>query len=376
MRLGFLLFDYFPFGGLQRDCLGIAQACHGRGHDVSMLTRTWQGDQPAGISIELFGRRGLSNIARNRAWLKQIARALPERKFDAVIGFNKVPGLDIYYGSDPCYAARMARLKGWWYRWSPRYRHFRALEEAVFARGRPTQILTLTEREIPLYEQFYGTEPERFHLLPPGIQRRTVSEEAQKAARASVRDANGWQATDKLLLLVGSGFRVKGLDRAIRALASLPQALRQKTRLVVVGQNRPGEFQRMAERLGVGGRVHIMGGRADVFEFLLAADLLVHPAYSEAAGMVLLEALTAGLPVLCTEICGYAFHIDRAQAGRVLASAFSQAECDAAMAEMLVSPQREDWRRNALAYAAKEDLYSCHVRAAEIIECLDKQKRK
>jgi UDP-glucose:(heptosyl)LPS alpha-1,3-glucosyltransferase len=117
-------------------------------------------------------------------------------------------------------------------------------------------------------------------------------------------------------------------------------------------------------------RVHFLGGRNDVFDWLLAADLLVHPARSEAAGMILLEALTAGLPVLATDVCGYAFHIRRAEAGKLLASPFSQAACNAAVKEMLASPQRDNWSTNGVAYAAHEDLYTCHERAVEIIEAL------
>ena len=110
MKLGFLLFDYFPFGGLQRDCLKVARLCASRGHDVAFFTRTWQGDQPPDIKIELFGLHGFSNVSRNRAWLKQLTTVLPQRNLDGVVGFNKVPGLDVYYGSDPCYVAKAERL--------------------------------------------------------------------------------------------------------------------------------------------------------------------------------------------------------------------------------------------------------------------------
>jgi UDP-glucose:(heptosyl)LPS alpha-1,3-glucosyltransferase len=367
MKLGFLLFDYFPFGGLQRDCLKIARLCATRGHEVTIFTRTWQGDQPGEIKVELFGRRGFSNVSRNRAWLKQLQSQLPQRKLDGMIGFNKLPNLDVYYGSDPCYAAKVERLKPRWYRWLPRYKHFRGLEEAVFARGRRTQVLVLTEEEIPRYQQFYDTERERFHLLPPGVERRTFSREQQRAIRERIRRTHGWREDENILLLVGSGFRVKGLDRAIHSLAALPSGLQQSTRLVVIGQNRSGEFELQARREGVGDRVHFLGGRDDVFDFLLAADVLVHPAYSEAAGMILLEALTAGLPVLTTDTCGYAFHIGCARAGRVLASPFDQSACDHALAEMLRA-DRSEWNRAGLSYAATEDLYSCHEHAVEIIE--------
>ena len=374
MKLGFLLFDYFPYGGLQRDCLKIAQLCAARGHAVTIFTRTWQGERPLDIRVALFGRSGASNIARNRAWVKQLAKALPGEKLDGVIGFNKLPGLDIYYGSDPCYAAKVQRLKSFWYKWLPRYHHFKELEQSVFARGHGTHILVLTEREIPHYQEFYGTERERFHLLPPGIERRAFTEEQKQEARAQLRHGQGWDY-DNLLLLVGSGFRVKGLDRAIRSLAALPMEMRERSRLIVIGQNRPTEFELLAKQLGVADRVHFLGGRDDVFDWLLTADLLIHPARSEAAGMILLEALTAGLPVLTTDICGYASHIARANAGRILASPFSQEECDTAVCEMLVSDERQAWSANGVAYAAREDLYSCHERAADIIESLLNNKR-
>ncbi len=376
MKLGFLLFDYFPFGGLQRDCLKIASLCAARGHDVTIFTRTWQGERPEKISVELFGRRGFSNVGRNRSWLRQLAEKLPQKNLDGVIGFNKLPGLDVYYGSDPCYAAKVRRLKPIWHCWLPRYRHFAALEREVFQHGNETQILLLTDHEIPAYQKFYTTEEERFHVLPPGITRRPFSGHARTNARERMRRENGWPASENLLLLVGSGFRVKGLDRAINALAALPVALRNQTRLAVIGQNRAEQFSFLAKRLGVGERVHFLGGRDDVFDWLLAADLLLHPAYSESAGMILLEAMTAGLPVLTTDVCGYAFHITKAKAGIVLASPFGQDFLNSTLAEMLASEQRAAWCTNGLAYAATKDLYSCHERAADIIEQTIRAKLK
>ncbi len=368
MKLGFLLFDYFPFGGLQRDCLNIARLCAARGHEVTIFTRTWQGERPDSLKVELFGRHGASNVSRNRAWLKQLAATLPQRSLDGLIGFNKLPNLDVYYGSDPCYAAKVQRLKPFWYRWLPRYGHFRMLEESVFARGQRAHVLLLTAHEIPRYQEFYGTERERFHLLPPGIERRIFTSEEKENVRERLRREQGWSAEDRLLLLVGSGFRVKGLDRAIHALAALPRENRMQARLVVIGQNRPTEFAMLARKAGVSDRVHFLGGRNDVYDWLLGADLLVHPARSEAAGMVLLEALSAGLPVLATDVCGYAGHIEKAGAGQILATPFSQPDCNRSVREMLVSGERAQWCANGVAYAAREDLYSCHARAVELIE--------
>jgi UDP-glucose:(heptosyl)LPS alpha-1,3-glucosyltransferase len=375
MRLSFLLFDYFPYGGLQRDCLKIANLCAVRGHAVTILTRTWQGERPDRVEVELFGRRGISNVSRNRNWLRQLAATLPRRGSDGLIGFNKLPGLDVYYGSDPCYVAKTARLKPFWYRWLPRYQHFCGLERAVFAHGQTTRILLLTPHEIPAYQDHYQTEVERFHVLPPGVPRLKHSDASRAAARQRLRTELGCAADELLLLIVGSGFRVKGLDRAIKALATLPAGVRDHTRLVVIGQGRPGEFAWLARWLGVAGRVHFLGGRTDVPDWLLAADLLLHPAYSESAGMTLLEALTAGLPVLTTDTCGYAPHVERAGAGLVVKSPFAQNELNGALQRMLSSSSASPWRDNGLRYAANEDLYSCHEKAVQIIESVIRNKQ-
>ncbi|MFO6381679.1 glycosyltransferase, partial [Pseudomonas aeruginosa] len=101
-----------------------------------------------------------------------------------------------------------------------------------------------------------------------------------------------------------SGFKTKGLDRSLKALAALPKALRRRTRLIAIGQDDPKPFLLQIAALGLNDQVQILKGRSDIPRFLLGADLLIHPAYNENTGTVLLEALVSGLPVLVTDVCG------------------------------------------------------------------------
>lgn len=127
-----------------------------------------------------------------------------------------------------------------------------------------------------------------------------------------------------MVLMVGSGFRTKGVDRAIRSLASLDPDLLRDTFLIIVGADNPKPFLRLAARLGVRDHVKFMGGRENVPMFFVSADLLIHPAYRENTGTVLLEAMLVGLPVLATDICGYGSHIASADAGELVPSPFRQ----------------------------------------------------
>lgn len=367
MRLGFVLYDYFPFGGLQRDCLRIARLCAERGHQITIVARRWQGERPEGIQVELLGCTGWSNIARNRHFFAALQGCVSSLRLDGLIGFNRAPGLDVYYAADPCYDARIRRRHGDWYRWLPRYRHYAGLERALFSAGGATQILLLTPKEVPTFQSLYGTESDRLHVLPPGIARRSFGEEQRRTIAGAKRSELKMAPGEKLLLFVGSGFRTKGLDRVIQALAAVRRS-GINARLVVIGQGSPGTFAGLARDAGVGAHIAFLGGRHDVPEFMLAADVLVHPAYSENTGTVLLEALALGLPVLCTDVCGFACHVEKAQAGLVLPSPFVQELCNKALATMLTSGQASQWQLNGLAYAAKEDLYSCHERAADIVE--------
>jgi UDP-glucose:(heptosyl)LPS alpha-1,3-glucosyltransferase len=365
MNLGFVLYDYFPFGGLERDCHRIASLCAEAGHEITLLTRTWQGERPSRMKLELFGRHGITIPARNRHFVRQLAGALPRHALDGVIGFNKLPGLDVYYGADPCYAEALEK-KPFWCRWLPRYRQYLNFERAVFQRGGRTDILQYTPRDIPTYKKFYGTE-DRFHVLPPNARRHAFTAADQPAARRRLREQNGWSAEDRIVLFVGSNFQRKGLDRLIRALAALEPALRERTRLGVMGRDDPGRFARLAEELGVAARVHFLGGRHDVPEWMLAADVMAHPARRENTGSVLVEALSFGLSVLATDVCGYASHINAARAGQTFPEPFDQAAFDRALQDALSSGVLAAWRHNAWAYAKTGVIFGCHRRAAEII---------
>jgi len=368
MQLAFCLYKYFPFGGLQRDFLRIARVCQARGHDVRVYTLEWRGDVPPGFEVVIVPVRAWANHRRYRKFSAWVAADLARRPVDRVVGFNKMPGLDVYYAADPCFEEKARALRNPFYRYSMRYRHFSAYERAVFAPESRSEILMISSVQQPFFSKHHGTPTARFHMLPPGIapDRRAAPDAA--AIRAAFRAEFGLSDDDLLLVQIGSGFKTKGLDRSIKALAALPDALRRRTRLIAIGDDEPRSFLRQVEALGLGGRVDILRGRGDIPRFLLGADLLIHPAYYENTGTVLLEAAAAGLPVLVTDVCGYSHYITQADAGCVVASPFAQEGLDAALAGMLGNrAARARYSANALAFAAHADIYSLPERAADLI---------
>ncbi|WP_375498799.1 glycosyltransferase family 4 protein [uncultured Nostoc sp.] len=91
----------------------------------------------------------------------------------------------------------------------------------------------------------------------------------------------------------------KNLDTVLHALAKVPDL-----HLVVVGHTQGSPFPELAASLGLSDRVHFVGFRRDIPQIMQAVDLFVFPSRYEACSLVLLEALSSGLPVITATATG------------------------------------------------------------------------
>lgn len=368
MKLAFCLFRYYPFGGLERDFIRIMRECCKRGYAADVYTMRWEGEKPAGINIILVPYKGFTNHGRCRSFIKNLQSKLADKRYDLVVGFNRMPGLDFYYAADVCYQQSVREKHSLYYRWLSRYRTYAGFEKAVFNAASHTQILLLVERERNYYRHYYQTAIDRFHLMPPGIDPKRIAFDHKAEIKQKIRDNLNITHEHKMALMVGSDFKRKGVDRVLHAVAVLPKSLLEKFQLVIAGAGDIATLQHLAQQLKILDRVNFIGATENVGEYMLAADFLLHPARQETAGMVLLEALVAGLPVLVTENCGYAFHIQRANAGLIVPGPYDQKKFNIYLQTMLTSLEWSQWQLNARLYAEREDLYRLPECAADLFE--------
>lgn len=372
MKLAFCLYKYFPYGGLERNFLRISQLCAERGHSIDVYTMDWKGPKPENYNITIIPVKGWSNHSKSADFAKKLALLVANNNYDVVIGFNRMPGIDLYYSADPCYVDKINHLKPAIYKLSPRYKHFSNFEKAVFDPSSKTQLMMLSEIEQKKYISHYHTQKSRFHLLPPGISADRKKPDNADEIRQQWRTEFNIQPDEKVILMIGSAFKRKGLDRTLLAVAALPEVLKNKTHIMMIGEDNPKPFVALAEKLGIAKQLHIFLGRDDVPRFLLGADLLAHPAISENTGNVILEAMVAGLPVLISGACGYAFHVERSKSGLIAKEPFSQDDFNQKLATMLTSSEHSKWVENCINYSLTEDLYSRPEAVADIIDSFKK----
>lgn len=263
MQLAFVLYKYFPFGGLQRDFMRIALECQQRGHRIRVYTLIWEGDvRPASKCWWRRSRRSSTTGAtKNSApgwrltWPS--AGGPPDR-----IQQNARPGRVLRRRR--LFEDKAQNLRHSLYKSFGRYRHFAEYERAVFAKDAKTEILMISEVQQPLFIKHYDTPLQRFHLLPPGIAQDRRAPPNAAEIRQGFRKEFNLGDDDLLLVQIGSGFKTKGVDRSLKAVAALPAELKKRTRLFVIGQDDPKVFQLQSATLGLGDNVQFLKGRSDI----------------------------------------------------------------------------------------------------------------
>lgn len=377
-KLAFVIERYFEFGGLQRDMRRFALVCAQAGHAVTVFTGRWDGPDEPTLKVQIIDFRTSSNHGTMQKLDCFVRNLRKQRDFDCIVGFNRVGGLDVYFGGDLCLKGKLQHQHRMWLRFLPRYRAYLQLEASAFGPTSNTELMLICPSEAESIRRIYSIATNRIHLLPPGIDRnRLIANPLTAEERNEFRKTFGVSEDELMILTVGSSFHTKGIDRGIYAIAALSDNLKKCCRYVVVGQGNNKKFHAIARKAGIGNRVQFTGGRKDVPNFYYAADLLIHPARTETTGSVLLEALVAGLPVIATGNCGYAHYIQKAGGGIVCTEPFDHTRFNYLLGDILTNDKRRaEYGKNGSEYCQNADIYSMVEKGVEIIVNRAKKNRE
>lgn len=373
MIIAFCLFKFFPYGGLSRDFLRIAKELRDRGHIIRVYVQKWDGDPIAGIEVIKLPCTRLTNHGRIKEYYKNLRLFLERSPVDIIFGFNKMPGLDYYFVADVCYEAKVSRekkgLAKFFYKLTSRYRTFSKYEQSVFGSKSQTHILFIHESQKNDYKYCFNIPCYRYNILSPGLNNSCRYDNYSEEEKLSFRKLIGAKSDNSLLIQVGSDFRRKGLDRTLIAISSLPSAILKKTKLLLIGKDDISAYKRLIRKLGLTDNLIFLNGLDSAELAISASDILLHPAYVENTGTVILESIALQTPVIVTENCGYAQHVKDSRSGIVLNSPFYQDEYNAALLRLLTDRSfYASCKVNAKTYTDKRDLYNMPIEIANLIE--------
>ena len=180
-------------------------------------------------------------------------------------------------------------------------------------------IIAATPQEKIALIRYYDAKPERMSVIPCGVNLELFQPVDKVVARQQL-GLNG----EKLVLFVGRIEPLKGIDQLLRAIPLLPDT--QKLRLIIIGGDEYSRYEierlkELARTLGIENMVTFPGlvKQEQLPWFYSAADVCVSPSHYESFGLVPLESLACGTPVVATDVGAAGSVIRNETAGYVVA---------------------------------------------------------
>ncbi|TXT26937.1 MAG: Glycosyltransferase group 1 family protein [Gallionellaceae bacterium] len=273
------------------------------------------------------------------AWY--VKRAIGKMKFDLVHSHHWIFKADIFSAHGVPHAGWVREVR----KRNPSLydRAVIYIERRLMRDGASSCFLPVSTIAMEAFRREYATLPGQWQTIHPGVDMARFSSPDREVCRAEIRGRYGIGENDLLLLFVGMNFEVKGLDTIIAAVAKArrmrPEA---NIRLLVVGRGDERKYGKIAESAGVAGAVIFAGTQhAGLERYYRAVDAFVLFSAFDTFGMVVLEAMAAGLPVIVSPNVGAKDLVDEGVNGFVLPDFLDADAASTRIIELLDSGRRK-----------------------------------
>ena len=216
------------------------------------------------------------------------------------------------------------------------------------------RIVAATEHERRLLMQIYRVPSSRVAVVPLGVD----LDQFQPRSQAEARAALGIDPDERMVLAIGRIEPLKGFDILIRSMAQLSD--RSNVVLSIIGgddraSRELAALRAVAEEVGVTDSVRLLGPRPheDLPAYYNAADVVAVPSFYESFGLVAVEAMASGVPVVASRVGGLASTVADGRTGYLIPW-----RCPEPFAEKIELLLRNEELRRALGRAAAERMRS------------------
>ena len=306
-RVIFVRQHFTPYGGAGLILDRTIAAMRARGAHVALLGRSWPGRND--LEFIRCDPPRFPRFRRERAFARAACERLASEKNAIVQAHERMPCCDIFRAGDGVHASFVEhRMRGLGaiaraaLALHPFHCSVIALEREMFASPRLKAVIANSAMVAEDIARRFSFPREKIHFVENGIDLDRFHPDARQKYRSETRRQIGTDPARPVVLFVGSGFKRKGLDAAIAAVAGSGAG----AELWVVGDDRrPGAYATVAARAGIpSSRFRMIGPVPDPLPYYGAADALILPSIYDPFPSTAIEALACGLPVVTSDSCG------------------------------------------------------------------------
>lgn len=179
------------------------------------------------------------------------------------------------------------------------------VEKKLVYEGHCQKFIAVSELTKAIFLQEYPLSPERVKVIHPGVNLSDYAGKNRNDVRHATRKALGITDDDPVIIFASMNFEIKGLENIFRTLAQL-QKQNAKFKLIVAGKGNIRKYEKIAKEEQISGNIIFTGtvSKDKLIDLYLAGDLYMMLSKFDTFGMVVLEAMAAGLPVMISNRVG------------------------------------------------------------------------
>ncbi len=303
MKIAIPLLRYNKEGGIERHTWELVKRWH-RNHDIHIFANEWvETDQ--NVTFHKVPVIKKPEILRTPSFVLNNSRMLKKSDFDIILnnGCGATLTQDVIVAASLHKAwaeeTKKAGLKRFFL--NPLHYWTFAVEKYNYKNKRYRKVIAISEFIKYYLIKYYGLPDEDIAVIYHGVNLEEFNPAKSRLYRKAVRDEFRVSEDDLMLLFVGKEFKRKGLHYIFQSLSSLRD---DRIKLVVVGEGEIESFKKIAVGLGIDRNVFFVGHSSDVVKYYVSSDVFVFPSTFDAFGMVVLEAMACGLPVIVSPTVG------------------------------------------------------------------------
>jgi len=179
------------------------------------------------------------------------------------------------------------------------------VEKKLVYQGNCQKFIAVSDLTKSIFLEEYPLPPDRVIVIHPGVDLDPFALENKETLRRSIRGEWSIDVMEPLILFASMNFEIKGLDDILLSLARL-KVQNHKFKLIVAGKGNIKKYRKLGKEAGLSDRIIYTGqlSKEKLNQLYLASDLYIMLSKFDTFGMVVLEAMAAGLQVVISSRVG------------------------------------------------------------------------
>lgn len=241
------------------------------------------------------------------------------------------------------------------------------VEKKLVTQGNCQKFIAVSNLTRDIFLQEYNIDPQRVTVIHPGVDLNDYATADKRLIRADIRKEYGFSSEEPIILFASMNFEIKGLDAIMLSLARL-KARGKNFKLIIAGKGNVSKYTQMASGANIADDVVFTGmlSKEKLIRLYLASDMYIMLSKFDTFGMVVLEAMAAGLPVIISSNVGAKDIVQEGENGFIISDT-SDADYIASKIGLLLNENiRNSMARRAFDTAAQNTWSQVAAKYSEI----------